>query len=301
MNILKNLRKKFNRFCHQHSNWGIPNLMLYVVIGSAIVYVMGMVNGGEVLYELLCFSKSKILQGQVWRLITFIFTYSLGGGLLTPIMLFFFYSMGSMIERQMGTLRFNLFYFTGVLMMDIFAMIFFPSLEELMMMYLKNQVQWYNTQIVYASMAYYLHLSLLLAFATLNPDAQFLIMFIIPIKAWVMGLIYLLLVAIEVFNASVPVMCFPHNLFPLVAVANYFLFFGKDVLYLLPKRRNQYQAPRRAPQKQQKKAAPEYQHRCVICGRTDVSHPELEFRYCSKCNGYFCYCEDHINNHTHVQ
>ena len=42
-------------------------------------------------------------------------------------------------------------------------------------------------------------------------------------------------------------------------------------------------------------------HRCTICGRTDVSHPDLEFRYCSRCNGYHCYCQDHISNHTHIE
>ncbi len=290
---MKKLRSKFDRFCYQHSNWGIHNLMLYVVIGSAIVYVMGLVNGGAALYNLLYFDKYLILQGQVWRLFTFVFTYSLGGGFLTPIMLFFFYSMGNIIERQMGTLRFNLFYFTGVLLMDAFAMIFFPRYAPM------DQVS--AIVGVYSSMAYYLHLSLLLAFATLNPDSQFLIMFIIPIKAWVMGLVYLILISIEVFNASFPVLCFPHNLFPLVSVANYFLFFGADVRHIFPGKNKQRRAQHPAHPKQQKKVEPQYQHRCVICGRTDVSHPELEFRYCSRCNGYFCYCEDHINNHTHVQ
>ncbi len=290
---MKKLRAKFNQFCLQHSNWGIPNLMLFVVIGSAIVYIMGLVHGGEALYDLLYFDKYRILQGQVWRLFTFVFTYSLGGGFLTPIMLFFFYSMGSLIERQMGRLRFNIFYFTGVLLMDIFAMIFFPKFAR------ADQVL--TILQVYSNMAYYLHLSLLLAFATLNPDSQFLIMFIIPVKAWLMGMIYLILVSIEVFNASFPVMCFPHNLFPLVAVANYFLFFGRDVRNLFPGRQRSYQRPRKATQPQPKKVTPDYQHRCVICGRTDVSHPELEFRYCSKCNGYFCYCEDHINNHSHIE
>lgn len=291
---MKKLRSKFDRFCYRHSNWGIPNLMLYVVIGSAIVFVMSLVNGGDALYDLLCFNKAKILQGQVWRLFTFVFTYSLGGGFLTPIMLFFFYFMGNHIERQMGTFRFNLFYFSGVILMDLFAMVFFPAYAR--------QEQVLPILTVYSAMAYYHHLSLLLAFATLNPDSQFLIMFIIPIKAWVMGLIYLILLSIEVFNASFPVMCFPHNLFPLVAVANYFLFFGSDVRNLFPKRSKQRRAQYTTVQKQAKKQAePQYQHRCVICGRTDVSHPELEFRYCSKCNGYFCYCEDHINNHTHVE
>jgi hypothetical protein len=150
-----------------------------------------------------------------------------------------------------------------------------------------------------------------LTFATTHPDSQFLIFFIIPIKAWVMGLVYMVLIAVEIFNMSYPVMYFPHNLFPLVGLLNYLLFTGKDVMNLFPflKNRRRYKAPkkafnpgpipyRQAPQ-QPKQAS--YSHRCTICGRTDVSNPELEFRYCSRCNGYFCYCEDHISNHTHIE
>ena len=40
---------------------------------------------------------------------------------------------------------------------------------------------------------------------------------------------------------------------------------------------------------------------CTICGKTDTSHPDLEFRYCSRCQGYHCYCQEHISNHTHIQ
>ena len=288
---MKKLRLKFNQFCFKHSSWGIPNLMLFVTIGCALVYLMSMVNGGSVLYDALYFDKGRILQGQVWRLFTFVFTYSPSSGILAPIFLFFFYTLGRHVERQMGTLRFNIFYFTGIILMDIFAMLFYKTpttAEELSIFY------------IYLNMGYYLHLSLLLAFATMNPDSKFLIMFIIPIKAWVMGIIYLVFISIDIFNASVPVFLFPHNLFPLVALANYFLFF--DVRLLFSRRSSPYRRVERtkAPPKK-KAAAPEYRHRCVICGRTDVSHPELEFRYCSKCNGYFCYCEDHINNHTHIQ
>ena len=55
--------------------------------------------------------------------------------------------------------------------------------------------------------------------------------------------------------------------------------------------------PKSAPKKQEVS----YTHRCTVCGRTDVSHPDLEFRYCSRCKGYYCYCEDHISNHSHIQ
>ena len=42
-------------------------------------------------------------------------------------------------------------------------------------------------------------------------------------------------------------------------------------------------------------------HKCAVCGKTDLTDPQMEFRYCSKCNGYYCYCMDHINNHVHIQ
>ena len=142
---------------------------------------------------------------------------------------------------------------------------------------------------------------------------QVLLFFIIPVKAWIFALFDLAITFLDVFRLTVAGM-FPYNLFPLVAIANYLLFFGKDVLNLLPlswriKRRS---ASKNAGQKAQTipfpsdhQTAPKpqqaYTHRCTICGRTDVSHPDLEFRYCSRCNGYHCYCIDHINNHEHVE
>ena len=44
-----------------------------------------------------------------------------------------------------------------------------------------------------------------------------------------------------------------------------------------------------------------YLHKCSVCGVTDTDNPNMEFRYCSRCNGYYCYCEDHISNHSHIQ
>ena len=292
MKPLKNLRTRFERFCYQNRYKGIPNLMLYIVLGNAVVIIMSMMNGGAFLANALCFNKEKILQGEVWRLVTYVFTQS-GGGALELLFLYFFYMLGRSVESSMGTFKFNLFYLSGILLMDIFAMIFSEPYAA----------------ILYAGMSYYLHLSLILLFATTHPDAQFLIFFIIPIKAWVMALIYLLITAIDVFNLSYPTFCFPHNLFPLVALANYFLFAGDDIKNLLPLswRSKRY---RRQGAKQQKTGTipfkqteqkQDYMHRCTVCGRTDVTNPELEFRYCSRCNGYHCYCQDHINNHSHIQ
>lgn len=308
---MSNLRRSFERFCYQNRDKGIPNLMLYIILGNAIVILLSMFNGGTFLYDILCFNKTAILKGQVWRLFTYVFTQS-GASLISLIFLYFFYMIGRHVELSMGTLRFNLFYFSGVLLMDVFAMIFCPVIPDAItsneqLMYLQSTVP------VYMDMAYYLHLSLILTYITAYPNAQFMIFFIIPVRAWVLGILYLVLTLASVFNLSYPVFYFPHNLFPLVALGNYLLFAGRDIINLLPlglrmKLRKKAIHPKGKPIPFEKKVvtsikskAPSYTHRCAVCGKTDVSHPELEFRYCSRCEGYFCYCEEHIDNHTHVQ
>ena len=282
--------------------------MLYIAIGNAIVLIFSLFNGGSELYNLLCCDKTLILKGQGWRLVTYIFTQT-SGGFIELIFLYFFYMLGRHVEMRMGTLRFNLYYLSGVVLMDAFAMIFCPIIPAEAISMEKYEYLM-ATVPVYMNMAYYLHLSLLLTFATTNPDSQFLIFFIIPIKAWVIGLIYMVMILAEVFNLSYPTMYFPHNLFPLVALANYLLFMGKDIRNLLPfslraklmrkKKTTSVQRPP-IPFRPAEKAAPDYSHRCTICGRTDKTNPELEFRYCSRCSSFHCYCEEHINNHIHIE
>ena len=302
-----NLRRRFNLFCFRNRNKGIPNLMLYIALGNAIVLIMTMVNGGAALYDLLCFDKGKILQGQVWRLITYVFTQS-GGGYLSLLFLYFFYMLGRHVESSMGTLKFNLFYFSGVILMDVFAMLFCPIIPENGLV--TGEMYTFLSAVMpeYYGMAYYLHLSLILTFATLYPESRFMIFFIIPIKAWVIALIYLLLECIAIFNLSYPVFYFPHNLFPLVALGNYLLFVGGDIKNLIPlswrmkrSKRKPQKEPIQFTRPEPGPYAKSYTHRCTVCGRTDVSNPELEFRYCSQCNGYHCYCEEHIHNHQHIE
>ena len=288
---MKNLRRKFELYCYKNRSKGIPNLMLYIALGSAVVYVMSQISGNYFLYYLLCFDRNLILQGQIWRLITYPLTYNAGNILLTAVALLCYYSLGRAMENIWGTLRFNLYYLSGVVMMDIYCMLFGGTADVV-----------------------YLNMSLFLAYATLFPDAQFLLFFIIPIKAWIFALIDLVMVLVGL--VSYP---FPYNLFSVISLANYFLFFGKDVLNVIPMswRANAARLFHKKPPVQKKAKvirfdagsyeasqasvkAP-YTHKCTVCGRTDVSDPDLEFRYCSKCKGYYCYCQDHINNHTHIQ
>ena len=293
---MKNLRSRFERFCYQNRNKGIPNLILYITLGSAIVYLLSMFDRSNFLYYALCFDRVKILQGQIWRLFTYPFTYNGGNILITAIGLICYFSLGRAMENAWGTLRFNLFYLSGILLMDVFCMIFGG---------------WADT--------YYLNLSLFLGYATMYPNAQFLFLYIIPVKAWIFAIIDLGLTLYSFINMTAAGL-FPYSLFPFVAIGNYFLFFGKDVINVIPlswqanfsrlfkKKSSTYQGQRpinfhSAGSYEATTAKPKapYTHRCTVCGRTDVTHPDLEFRYCSRCNGYYCYCEDHINHHSHVE
>ncbi len=307
------LRNRFERFCYRHQNKGIPNLMLYITIANAIVYVLSMMDSSYTLYNALCFNRDLILQGQVWRLVTCLFTSVFGYGnvLFVLVGLICYYSLGRAIENSWGTFRFNLFYLSGLLMMDAFALLLggIP--------FTVDGVSYTLDPGYYSDMGSYLNLSLFIAYATLYPDSRFLILFIIPVKAWIFGLFDLVITLFGVISMSYPNFLFPHNLFPLIALANYFLFFGKDVTNLIPV---SWQANFRRLFKKKPKGAPRtsyyaagsyeastatvkapYNHRCTVCGKTDVSHPDMEFRYCSRCNGYFCYCQEHISNHTHIE
>ena len=309
---MKSLRTRFERFCFRNRNKGIPNLMLYITIANAVVYVMSLIDGSNTLYYVLCFDRSLILQGQVWRLITGICTsvFGYGNPLFVAIGLFCYYSLGKAIEHSWGTFRFNLFYLTGILLMDIFAMAFGG------MTFTYGGITYYMPSSFYADMGNSLNLSLFIAYATLYPDARFLLLYIIPVKAWIFALVYLGITLYQVIYYTFIVTAFPHGLYPIVGLMNYFLFFGKDVLNVIPltwrsKGKKRKQPKPSAPPKtipfpgaeNRTAAAPKaaYTHRCTICGRTDVSNPELEFRYCSRCSGYHCYCQNHINDHVHIQ
>ena len=288
---MKRNSNAFARFCFKHRDKGIPNLMLYICLGTGLMYFLTLFTESYAIYDYLVFDRSLILQGQVWRLITYPLTYYVGNPMLMVLFMVCYYSIGRAMENSWGTLKFNLFYLCGIVMMDIYCMIF-------------------NC---YADVTY-LNTSLFLSYATMYPDARFLIMFIIPIKARILALVDLALVLFGLLFSS-----FPYNLFSVISIANYFLFFGSDVLNVVPlswranfrravKKKNAPSGPKVVPfpkagsyEASVAKPQAPYTHRCTVCGRTDVDSPDLEFRYCSRCKGYHCYCEDHINNHAQIE
>lgn len=274
--------------------------MLYIAIGNVIVYFFSLIDPSQTIYNYLYFSRDLILHGQVWRLITYVFTYlnssGFTGSILSFLLLFCYYQIGNMLENQWGTLRFNLYYFSGIVLMDIGALILGSD----------------------ANISY-LNLTLFLAVATLLPDLRFLLFFIIPIKAKYFAWFYFFLTLTELIRGIIQMLqllgqnvIYLSWLFPIIALANYFLFFGKDVMNVMPDfiryRKSHVRQSRFvksnsnwADNYRSKDGKQPYHHKCTICGRTDTEYPALEFRYCSQCNGYYCYCMEHINNHTHIQ
>ena len=273
---MKDPRSYIERFCYKHPNFGIPRLMMYVAIGNVVFWLLGAVNTRISYY--LVFDPYLILHGQVWRLITFALCPP-STGFLAFIAIYFYYWIGSTLEQYWGTPQFTIYFFTGLILTVVYGfLIYFITSTPV-------QVD-----------AQYVYLSMFFSFAALFPDMQVLLFFIIPVK-----MKWLALLDAAFFLFSVLTMVFPYNLLPIVAVLNFVIFCGGDLLRMIPKRssantvnfRRESQRIRREQREQL------YRHKCAVCGRTDVTNPELEFRYCSRCAGYHCFCEEHINNHIH--
>ena len=274
---MRNPMNRIERFCYEHPNFGIKNLMMYISIANVAFWVLGAINRPFLSY--LSFDAAAILHGQVWRLVTFML-YPPSTGLLAFIAFYFYYWIGSTLEQYWGSGQFTIYFFSGVILTILYGfLIYFITGSNVRL----------DSQ--------YIYLSMFFSFAALFPDMQVLFMFLIPIK-----MKYLAIVDAVFFALAVITNPFPVNLLPVVAVLNFFLFCGGDLLgRVRPARASQStvnfrKESRRIRREQQSRL---YTHKCAVCGRTDVDYPNLEFRYCSRCQGYHCFCIDHINNHIH--
>lgn len=279
-----------DRFAYKHSRFAVPDLMRYIVFGTAIVYVLDMFSD-NMLSAFLSFSFPAIIHGQIWRLVSFIIVPDSMNILWTVVSLLFYYSIGTTMEREWGSAKFTLFYACGILLTILSGVISGLFGAGYVSMTAVNQ-------------------SLFLAFATLYPNAQIRLYFILPLKAKWLAIFYVVMMGWNVLSTffKYPLALVPYVLLlilpPILAsLVNYALFFWSDLSNAMGLARhrasrqtvNFKQATRHA---QQQKG---YLHKCAVCGKTDTEYPDMEFRYCSKCNGYYCYCMEHINNHVHVE
>ena len=281
---MKKLYEAVDRFCARHPRFGIPNLMLYISIGTILVYVLLQFSDYTAI-SFLTFNLAHVLHGEVWRIITYIFVPMYGSPLSLLIALYFYYWIGSTLERQWGTAKFNLYYFSGVLLTVLGVTI--VSLAT-------------GNHFLGIAGTHYVNLSMFLAFAALYPETQVLLFFLIPVKmkwlAWIDIGVFALGIVQAIANGDIVGI-----VVPLVALLNFAAFIWPEVRYFA--QRKQYQHSRQTVQfkkavKQQQQVRG-YHHKCCVCGKTDTDHPDMQFRYCSKCAGYHCYCQDHIFSHVH--
>ena len=270
---------KFEKFCYKYEHWGLKNLMLFIVMCTGLIYSLSWAM--PELPGYIRFDAGMIAQGQVWRLITFVFvppTYNL---IFLLFALFFFYWIGSMLEHEWGRLKFTIFYFTGMIGTALCSLLTGISADAL-----------------------YLNMSLLIAAGTLFPDMQIRLYLIIPIKLkWLAiadAVIFFILPFLGILGDQGLSL---ELLAPVFALLNYLLFFGGHFIRLV-RRNTKYQGnvvnfKREVRRAKQKPSHTGHTHKCAACGLTDAESPGMEFRYCSMCAHYECYCSEHIFTHEH--
>ena len=292
MNWIDKMERKFR-------GRGIPNLTVYVIICYVVGYLLSYMNPS--MLSMMSLDVSKILQGQIWRLVTWIiYPPSTGNFFLFVIsILFFYYPVGTSLERTWGSFRYTLYIFSGLLFTVIAAVLLHVFTGGYVTM---NGIMYSLGGSIFTT--YYISLSIFLAYAVTYPDLELLLMFVIPIKMKWMAFIYGLFIAWDIVSylrAGLWV-----GVVPIVAsLLNFVIFYfsTRDMNRYNPKeiRRKQQFKKAMAPSRTGYGSDGIAKHKCAICGRTEKDDPNLEFRFCSKCKGNYEYCQDHLFTHKHVQ
>ncbi|QEN05225.1 DUF1751 domain-containing protein [Thiospirochaeta perfilievii] len=246
--------------------YAINNLTLFIIIGQVITYLA--INSGYITYSDLSLSYSLIVNGEFWRVVSFVFIPPATSPIWSLLSWYILYLMGSNLEHFWGALHYNTYILVAVVLTNLTAYFFKLSIGT----------------------NYYFQSSIFLAFAFLNPNFTVRLFFILPIKIKWIALITWIFYAWALIFGSLGA-----KLLLIASLANFIIFFSKDIFYKIKyrgsglKRKIEYEMSKNSPK-----------HSCFICNKNDIDNPHSEFRYCSKCNPEQCYCEDHIKNHNHI-
>lgn len=256
--IVKKLERRFK-------GYAIENLTSYIVGLNGFVFLLYYFNPKYIYY--LTLNMDKVMEGEIWRLFTYLFIPPLTNVIFVVFALYFLYMVGSALETEWGSFRFNLYYFIGMIGTTVIA-VMLPSTFVT------------NT---------YLITSLFLAFATLNPDFTILLFFIIPVKMKYLGMFTWAVIILGFLFGDIN-----SKMVALAGIMNYLLFFGPDIILNVKHmhRRTKYQAVVEATEAKNI-------HKCEICGKTEQDDPELLFRVCTKCEAGKEYCMAHAKDHEH--
>ena len=310
-----------HKWDQKYGKHAIPHLTRYIImtyIAGYILMLIGGINGSyTAISSLLTLSPSLILRGQVWRIFSWLLIppntlTSSAYDLLTIIMLFVYYQRGTLLEKMWGDFLYNVYIFTGLIMTIIGAFLLYVCTGH-------DYGALFST--------YYVSLSIFLGFAMTFPEQRMLFMFFIPIKIKYLAIVDIFYLVYSVVQAGRYGLWLPVLVMILCSLAGTILFFfgtrKNGVITFKNRVQKNFQQkmqgspyagpvrrPGDTPGAQGTKidrttfAGPGGRmpvHRCAVCGRTELDDPDLEFRFCSKCNGNYEYCSDHLQNHIHVQ
>lgn len=287
MNWLDKLERKIGRF-------SIPNLTGWLLAAYVIGYVTRYLM--PELLDWLTLEPGLILRGQVWRVISWIFIAPGDNLIIFALMVWLYYSLGSTLERTWGTFRYNVYIFSGIIFTLIGAFILYGVLNSMYGGLFPEGMTFLFSQYTPFSVSY-IYMSIFLAFAVTYPDMEVLLYFIIPIKMKWMGIVYGVLILFSVITGGLVT-----RIAIVASVLNFIIFFlsSRNLRRFSPK-----EQARKAKFRKQARPHMHYtggaKHRCAVCGRTELDDPCLEFRFCSKCNGNYEYCQDHLFTHEHVR
>lgn len=297
MSFLDKLEKKFGRFA-------IPHLMRYIIAAYTMGYVLYF-TGQEDILRLFSLDASKLLSGQIWRVITFIIQPPNSA---TPIFflltLYFYFVIGRFLENVWGSFKFNLYFFSGVFLNVVASIVIYLVFHN----------------IFYMSV-FYINMALFMAFAFEQPNSFVLLFFVVPFKIkWLAYLdgIYIAMNIILGFLSSVvdfgagfsriaytfDIKLSPENATAAsIAMLNFIIYM---ILYKKSTKTFSHKAKKEYKYDYEAKAKPvkEARHKCAVCGVTELDDENEIFRYCSKCtdkdgNIAYEYCSKHLNNHEH--
>lgn len=284
-----------NKLERKLGKYAIKNLILYILGAYAMGYILMLFSPG--VFSIIGMDPAAICHGQVWRLVTWICTPPSGLSVVTIFMFLFYYWIGKTLENVWGAFRYNVYMFMGIFFMTIGPLI----------VYLVTGLMWgFENAWNLSTSTEYLNWTSFMAFATIFPNQEIYLMFIFRIKMkWVAiaeGVVLAYMFLQCLFSAfrqpEFATYFISEDVTILLSVANFLIYYFATRNY---KRISPKEVKRkRTYHKQVKEAtARGTRHYCAVCGRTEATNPELQFRFCSKCKGNLEYCSEHLFTHEH--
>jgi hypothetical protein len=261
---IKSLESRFGQ-------WSIPNLAIYIIGIQAIVYAL--IVGGLVDYQSLFLIPSKILiDGEYGRLFTFFFIpptipNSIFGAFFLFIFWYVFFMISGALEAFWGTFLFNVY---------IFLCIAFTALCAFVGFWISKDIGAYVQPEI-------LFMSLFLAFAMIRPNMEFLLFFIVPVKVKYLAMLSLAFFVLSLILSP----SLGAQIILLGQILNFILFFSGSILENFKNRKRLKEHQARSDAHKEKPM-----HTCSICGVTDKTNKDLEFRYRSENNQLLCVCSN---------